>query len=296
MVAKANTHGADVVIFDLEDSVAPAEKSTARRTISDALRMLDFGSSLRAVRMNAPGSPWAHGDLIELMEHAGDLIDVVVVPKVTSPRDVWYVDTLLTELEGKLRLQRRVGLELLIEEAEGLGRVEEIAGCCDRTEALVLGFGDMAASLGMRLDDLSGEGDTVDYPGDIWHAPRSRLVAAARAHGLDPIEGPFLNFANPERLRRDARLAAAMGCVGKWAIHPNQVSAVQAVFSPTGSEVARARAAIDAMRASEAAGAGAAAHNGAMLDAATTRMFQQTVDRAEAITARTSAESGTRPR
>ncbi len=283
MMAKAAAIGSDVVILDLEDAVTASHKDSARTSVADALTTLDFGHSLRAVRINAPGTPWAHDDVIELVESAGECIDVIIVPKVTSPRDVWFVDTLLTELELKLRLPNRIGLELLIEEAQGLSHVEEIAACCDRTESLVLGFADLAASLGMRLDELSGDdgGASSDhYPGDIWHAARSRLVAAARANGLDPIEGPYLDYANPEGMRREARRAAAMGCVGKWAIHPSQIEIAKTVFAPTAKEIARARAAIDAMNESERAGVGAAGVGAMMLDAATSRMFQQVLDRA----------------
>lgn len=281
-MAKAATLGSDVVILDLEDAVAASHKESARTSVADALTTLDFGTSLRAVRINAPGTPWAHDDVIDLVEAAGARIDVIVIPKVTSSRDVWFVDTLLSELELKLRLPKRIGLELLIEEAQGLSRVEEIAGCCDRTEALVLGFGDLSASLGMRLDELSGDPDdgADPYPGDIWHAARSRLVTAARANNLDPIEGPYLDYSNPDGMRREARRASAMGCVGKWAIHPAQIDIAKTAFAPTPREVAMARAAIDAMDAAQRSGVGAAGVGGVMLDAATSRMFRQILDRA----------------
>lgn len=286
MMTKAVTLGADVVILDLEDAVVASQKGEARRHVAEALNTVDFGRSARAVRINAPGTPWAHDDVIELVEAAGTQIDLIIIPKVAAPRDVWFVDTLLSELEAKLGLTNRIGLELLIEEAQGLSRVEEIAACCERTEALVLGFGDLAASLGMRLDEFAGDDpddpveDAYAYPGDIWHAARSRLVAAARANGLDPVEGPYLDFANTDGLRREARRAAAMGYVGKWAIHPNQIDIAKTVFAPTAREIARARAAIDAMNESQEAGVGAAGVGGMMLDAATSRMFQQVLDRA----------------
>ena len=300
MMAKAGALRPDVVILDLEDSVVAAQKVAARAMVAEALNTVDFGNSVRAVRINAPGTPYAHGDLIELMESAGERIDTLIIPKASSPRDVWYVDTLLSELETKLGLTNRVGLELLIEDAPGLSRVEEIAACCDRTEALILGYGDLAASMGMRIEDTSssqaatstsqgtGDGGPASNTGpalDVWHAARTRVVAAARANGLDPIEGPYLDFGNPEGLRRAAQLAATMGCAGKWAIHPNQIEILQTVFAPTEEELATARAAIDAMDRAEAAGIGAAGFEGRMLDAATSRIYREVLERAARIQA-----------
>ncbi len=276
MIVKAAALGADVVIFDLEDSVVASEKTAARLMVAQALNSTDFGRSVRAVRVNAPGTEWAHGDVIELLEQAGAKIDVIVIPKVLGPRDVWFVDTLLTELEARLGLTNRIGLEVLIEEAQALARVEEIAACCDRLEALTLGTGDLAASLGLRVGSSAENG----YPFDIWHGPRSRLVAAARANGLDAIEGPYLDFRDVEGVRRSAVWAAAMGCAGMWAIHPTQIDVGHEVFAPTAAEIAAARSAISALADAQAAGAGAANHNGNMLDAATTRIHQGVLDRA----------------
>ncbi len=277
MITKSAALGADLVFLDLEDSVAPQAKEGARSTIISALNDLDFGRSVRAVRINPVGTLWCHGDIIELVEGAGSRIDVIIIPKVLAPRDVWFVDTLLTELEASLHLPHRIGLEVLIEEAQALSRVEEIAGCSSRLEALILGVGDLSASLGMRLGHIGEQEDR--YPGDIWHAARSRLISAARANGLDPIDGPYANFRNGDGYRREASWASAMGCVGKWAIHPSQVDIAHEVFAPTAGEVATAQAAIDAMSAAEAAGAGAANLGGLMIDAATSRIFQGVLDR-----------------
>jgi citrate lyase subunit beta/citryl-CoA lyase len=197
---------------------------------------------------------------------------------------VWFVETVLTQLEAKLGLDRRIGIEVLIEEAEALSRVEEIAGCSPRLEALILGPGDLAASLGMRLGHIGVAGDR--YPGDVWHHARARMIAAARANGLDPIDGPYADFRNPDGYRREAGWAATLGCVGKWAIHPSQIEVANEVFAPTADEVARARAAVDAVQAAEADGAGAAQAGGVMVDAATARLFQVTLDRAALIAQR----------
>src|SRR6185437_2105473 len=161
------------------------------------LNRLDWGSKTRAVRINSTGTIWCHDDLVEVVAAAGANLDVVIIPKVKAPRDVWFVDTLLNQMEMKLGLPiGRIGIEILIEEAEALARVEEIAGCCPRLEALILGVGDLSASLGMRLGHIGESGER--YPGDVWHYARNRLTAAARANGLDAIDGPFADFQKPE--------------------------------------------------------------------------------------------------
>ena len=284
MLAKAAASDADLVFVDLEDSVAPAAKRGARGLAVEALTGLDWGGKTRAVRINGVQSEWALDDLVEVVTGAGTHLDVIIVPKVKAPRDVWFVETVLTQLEAKLGLDRPFGIEVLIEEAEALSRVEEIAGCSPRLEALILGPGDLAASLGMRLGHIGVAGDR--YPGDVWHHARARMIAAARANGLDPIDGPYADFRNPDGYRREAGWAATLGCVGKWAIHPSQIEVANEVFAPTEDEVARARAAVEAVRAAEADGAGAAQTGGVMIDAATARLFQVTLDRAALIAQR----------
>jgi citrate lyase subunit beta/citryl-CoA lyase len=284
MLAKAAASDADLVFVDLEDSVAPAAKPGARALAVEALTGLDWGGKTRAVRINGVQSEWALDDLVEVVTGAGTHLDVVIVPKAKAPRDVWFVETVLTQLEAKLGLDRRIGIEVLIEEAEALSRVEEIAGCSPRLEALILGPGDLAASLGMRLGHIGVAGDR--YPGDVWHHARARMIAAARANGLDPIDGPYADFRNPDGYRREAGWAATLGCVGKWAIHPSQIEVANEVFAPTADEVARARAAVDAVQAAEADGAGAAQAGGVMVDAAPARLFQVTLDRAALIAQR----------
>ncbi len=282
MMAKAAISDADVVFLDLEDAVAPNAKIAAREMTVAALTRLDWGSKTRAVRINGPETLWCHDDLIEVVTGAGSAIDVVIIPKVKSPRDVWFIDTLLRQLEAKLRLESgRIGLEVLIEEAEALARVEEIAGCCERLEALTLGFGDLSASLGIRTGHV-GE-TTAHYPGDMWHYARNRFIVAARANGLDAIDGPNANYRDLDGYRTDATWASTLGAVGKWAIHPSQIAIANEVFSPTLDEITRARLVVAAVRDAEAAGSGAASVDGRMIDAATARIFQTVLDRAASI-------------
>jgi len=278
MIHKAAASTADLVFLDLEDAVAPAQKVAARANVVEALNELDWGTKLRAVRVNGAHTEWAYADTIAVVEGAGKNLDLLILPKVKAPRDIWFFETLLTQLECKLRLQTRIGLEVLIEETEGLARVEEIAACSPRLEALILGFGDLAASQGVRF----GRATEPDqrYPGDLWHYARARLIVAARANGLDPIDGPFANFHDPDGYRRDALWASTLGCVGKWAIHPSQVELANDVFAPTEKEIETARQMIEAQRAAERGGAGAQAAGGILLDAATTRIFEAVLERA----------------
>jgi citrate lyase subunit beta / citryl-CoA lyase len=282
MMEKAATSAADLVFLDLEDAVAPNAKVAARSMIVAALNRLDWGTKTRAVRINGPETAWCHDDLIEVITGAGAAIDVVIVPKVKAPRDVWFIDTLLNQLEDKLGLERgRIGLEILIEETEALACVEEIAGCSVRLEALILGVGDLSASQGIRSGHV---GETADhYPGDMWHYARNRMIVAARANRLDAIDGPNANFRDLDGYRLEATWASTLGAVGKWAIHPSQIAVANDVFSPTANEIARARLVVAAVRDAEASGSGAASVDGQMIDAATARIFQIVLDRAAAI-------------
>jgi len=274
MIEKAAASAADLVFLDLEDAVAPAGKEAARANVVRALRELDWGRKLRAVRVNGADTRWAHDDVLIVVGEAGDRLDLLIVPKVKAPRDVWFFETLLQQLEVKHGLERRIGLEVLIEEAAALARVEEIAGCSPRLEALILGFGDLSASQGVRLALASG------YPGDLWHYARARVVVAARAHGLDAIDGPFANYHDPESYRREAAWASTLGFVGKWAIHPSQIEIANDVFAPTEQEIALARRMCEAYEAASQGGAGAAGTGGILVDAASVRIFEAVLERA----------------
>jgi len=279
MIVKAAASSADLVFLDLEDAVAPAEKENARPPIVAALNELDWGAKTRAVRINGTHTHWCADDLTAVMEGAGARLDIVIIPKVKARRDVWFVDTLLTQLETKLHLPvGRIGIEILIEETEALAHVEELAACCPRLESLILGVGDLSASQGMRLGQIGASDDR--YPGDVWHYARNRLIVAARAAGLDPIDGPYGAIRNPDGYRREARWAATLGAVGKWAIHPSQIDIANEVFAPTEQEIAQAVAVVAAVREAESAGAGAATYEGMMIDAATARIFEGVLDRA----------------
>jgi citrate lyase subunit beta/citryl-CoA lyase len=194
------------------------------------------------------------------------------VPKARSARDVWWVDVLLTQLESRLGLTRRIGLEVLIEEAEGLSNAPEIARASDRLEAIIFGAGDLSASLRARVD---GNFDPIgEYPGDFWHFARVQVLAAARGAGIDAIDAPHPAYRDPEGFRRSAVHASLLGFDGKWAIHPDQIAIAHEVFAPTAEAVAEARESIRTYRSSEADGVGAIGRDGKLVDAAHMRLAE----------------------
>lgn len=278
MITKAAESDADLVFLDLEDAVVPAEKERARVQVIDGLNDLDWGRKVRAVRINSVDTVWAHDDVIDVVTRAGARLDIIIIPKVKAPRDIWFVETLLTQLEAKLKLDHRIGLEVLIEETEALARVEDIAGASPRLEALILGVGDLSASQGIRMGNISDP--ALRYPGDMWHYARTRMVVAARAHGLDAIDGPYPNYRDADGYRRDASWASTLGCAGKWCIHPSQIDIANDVFAPSEKEIALAKRMCDAYEAAQSGGAGAAGESGVLVDAASVRIFQGVLERA----------------
>lgn len=280
MLAKAAGSAADHVFCDLEDAVAPSAKVEARAKIVHALNNLDWGRKTRCVRVNDVTTQWCHGDIIEVVEGAGANIDTIMLTKPYSAADVIFLDRMLGQLEKKLGLSRRIGIEVLIEEVQALQNVEAIAGCTDRMEALIFGMGDYSGSQGIETPDI---GTTGGYPGDIFHYARFRITMAARAANIDAVDGPFANFKDEEAYRVEAQRAKALGMVGKWAIHPSQIEPALEVFSPTAEEVARARKIEKAYREAEAAGLGAAQVDGVMIDVAVLRLVNNTLRKAELI-------------
>ena len=279
MLAKAPTVHADLVFMDLEDACAPNAKIQARANIIKALNDYDWGDTVRAVRVNALDTIWCHDDVIEVVSAAGHNLDVIILPKARSARDVWWFDVLLSQLEAKHHLPHRIGLEVLIEEAEGLGNAFEIATASPRLEAIILGAGDLSASLHARVD--TNFQPIRPYPGDFWHHARATVVAAARAAGIDAIDYPFPNYKDEDAYRRDCDAASMLGFDGKWCIHPSQVPIANAVFSPAPEEVAWATATRDAYRAAESEGTGAIAVDGMLVDAAHMRHVETILKRAQ---------------
>jgi citrate lyase subunit beta/citryl-CoA lyase len=281
MMAKAAASAADHVFLDLEDAVAPSAKVAARGKIVTALKTLSWGKKTRCVRINDLSTKYAYQDIITVVEDAGEHLDTIMVPKVLSGADVHFAATLLNQIEQNIGLKRRIGIEVLIEEVQALQNVEEICRASPRMECVVFGMGDYSASQGIDIRAVGGE---TGYPGDIWHYPRFRMAMAARAAGIDPVDGPYANFRNPDVYREECRRAAMLGCVGKWAIHPAQIEIALEVFSPKQEDVDRARKLAAAYAKAEAEGLGAVNVDGIMIDVASIRILRSTVlDRADLI-------------
>ena len=282
MFPKAAASEADAVCLDLEDSVLPDEKAAARANIIPALREIDFGRRVRMVRINSLDSDHADRDLMEVMEAAGEYVDVVMIPKVGAAADVEFVDGILSRIEDASGSSHRVGIEAQIESAAGFLYVREIARASERLEGLIFGPGDFAASMQMPASSI-GELDEYDaaYPGHRYHAVMITIVAAARANGLRCMDGPYAAYQDTAGLARACQIAVALGFDGKQCIHPAQLATVNAAFSPSQEEVARASALVTAYETAVAEGRGAATHDGRMIDAASLRMAQVVLRRHE---------------
>jgi len=286
MFAKALDSAADYVFLDLEDAVAPADKEQARVNVIQALHDYDWrgrGKTI-CVRVNGIDTHYFYRDIVDVVEQAGARLDVILIPKVGVPGDVYLTDALLTQIETAKGISHRIGLDVLIETALGMANVEAIAQSSRRLEAMHFGVADYAAS--MRARTVSIGGLNPDYPGDQWHASLTRMIVACRAYGLRPIDGPFGDFKDAEAFLAAARRGAALGIEGKWAIHPSQIDLANQVFTPPDAEVTRARRILEALDQAAREGRGAAQLDGKMIDAASARMANVVVEMAAAIAAR----------
>ena len=290
MFAKGLSCGADLVFLDLEDAVPPAFKEESREKAIAALTELDWGSTARAVRINGLDTIWCHDDVIEVVTRAGAHLDTIVIPKARTAKDVWWVDVLLTQLEAKLKLDRKIRLEVLIEEVEGLANAEEIAVASPRLDALIFGVGDFSLSQGARVD--TNFVPIGEYPGDFWQYARNKIMVAARIAGIDAIDAPYPDYADLAGYERDARRASMIGYTGKWAIHPSQVPVANEVYSPTDDEIALAERNLAAYREAAAQGRGAVGVQGVLVDAAHVKMAEQTLARVALIRGRRPAGVG----
>lgn len=284
MLERAARLPADVIMLDLEDSVPAAEKDGARIAVVGALRDRDWQGKVRSVRINGMDTPFAYKDLIEIAENAGSHLDVIVVPKVNDGDEIRAIDLFLTQIEMRMGLARRIGLEASIETASGMLKVEEIAFSSSRLEALVFGIADYTASLNMKSKGISGHGDAEDfYPGDRFHYPLSRMVMTARAAGLAAVDAPFGDFKDLQGLARSCARSAALGYDGKWAIHPDQVPLINEAYAPAFEDFERSRRILEAYEDAQRQGRGSVALDGKMLDAASIRLASMICKQWEAI-------------
>ena len=265
-MAKAAASDADQTIFDLEDALAVSQKEAGRQTVIEALRTLDFGGKIRAFRVNNVQTRFCYRDLIEVVEAAGGALDGVVVPKVNGPEDVIFIDRLLSQIEEQVGLPRgHITIEALIESAEGVLHAEQIAKATPRMGGLVFGIVDFAGDIGAR--------ETGAEQFFYYHYAKAKTIVAARAAGITCVDGVTLAIRDLEACRRDAEMAARMGFDGKWAIHPSQVPVINAAFTPSADEIARARRILDAYaQADTEQGVGALVIDDEMVDAATLRL------------------------
>lgn len=260
MMTRAAESAADEVIFDLEDGCALSQKETARKILIEALQTLDFKGKIRAFRTNGVHTRFFQSDMTEVVEAAGAKIDVVILPKIHAAADVLFADGLLTRAEQISGLPTgRIKLEALIESAKGVLNAEEIAASSPRLAAVIFGSADYAGDIGAR----------VPVAEHVYLYPRSKIVAAARAAGIQVIDGVTLQFRDLEQCERDSRAAAEMGFDGKWAIHPPQVEVINRVFTPSTEEITRAREILDLYsKADQESGFGVIVYKGQMVDAA----------------------------
>ena len=299
MFEKAAKSDADVIFLDLEDAVAPDDKAQARKNIIKALNELDWGKKTMSVRINGLDTHYMYRDVVDVVEQAGERLDLIMIPKVGTAADVYAVDMMVTQIEAAKGYKKRIGFEHIIETALGMQNVTAIAGASKRNESLHFGVADYAASTRARTTVIGGvnpdyavltdkleDGSREVHWGDMWHYALARMVVAARANGLRPVDGPFGDFSDPDGYRYAAKRAAVLGCEGKWAIHPSQIALANEVFSPPEAEVTRARRIIEELRKAEAMGKGAAQLDGRMIDAASERMAMNVLVLADAIAAK----------
>jgi len=290
LFAKMAASAADVINLDLEDSVAPSDKDSARANVIAAINDIDWGNKYLSVRINGLDSPYWYRDVVEILETAGDRIDQLMIPKVGNAADVYAVDALVTAIETAKGRKKPVSLEVIIESAAGISHVEDIAASSPRLSAMSLGAADFAASMGMQTTGIGGtqEGYYMAREGekhwsDPWHWAQTAIVAACRTHGLLPVDGPFGDFSDEAGFVAQARRSATLGMVGKWAIHPKQIALANDVFTPSEAQVTEAREIIAAMEAAKAKGEGATVYKGRLVDIASIKQAEVIVRQSELI-------------
>lgn len=290
LFAKMAASAADVVNLDLEDSVAPSDKASARANIIAATRDVDWGTKTLSVRINGLDTAWWYRDVVDLLEQAGDRLDMIMIPKVGCAADIYAVDALVTSVERAMGRTKALAFEVIIESAAGITHVEDIAAASPRLQAMSLGAADFAASMGMQTTGIGGTQENyymlqagARHWSDPWHWAQTAIVAACRTHGVLPVDGPFGDFSDDEGFRAQARRSATLGMVGKWAIHPKQVALANEVFTPSGAALAEAREILSAMDDAKARGEGATVYKGRLVDIASIKQAEVIVRQSEMI-------------
>ena len=295
MFEKAAKSAADIVFLDVEDAVAPDDKAQARKNIIEGLNDIDWGRKTMMVRINGLDTHYMYRDVVDIVE-ACPRLDMILIPKVGTPADVYAIDMMVTQIETAMGRTKRIGFEVLIETALGMANVEAIAQSSKRLEAMSFGVADYAASTRARttviggvnkdsgvLTDRDADGHREYFWTDPWHAAQTRMMVACRAYGLRPIDGPFGDFSDTDGYLAAANRAAVLGYEGKWAIHPSQIELANQVYTPSEAEVTRARRIMQAMDEAAKAGKGAVSLDGRMIDIASIRMAEALLAKADQI-------------
>jgi len=295
MFEKAAKSAADIIFLDVEDAVAPDDKAQARKNIIQGLNDIDWGHKTMMVRINGLDTHYMYRDVVDIVE-ACPRLDMILIPKVGTPADVYAIDMMVTQIETAMGRTNRIGFEVLIETALGMANVEAIAQSSKRLEAMSFGVADYAASTRARttviggvnkdsgvLTDRDADGHREYFWTDPWHAAQTRMMVACRAYGLRPIDGPFGDFSDTDGYLAAANRAAVLGYEGKWAIHPSQIELANQVYTPSEAEVTRARRIMQAMDEAAKAGKGAVSLDGRMIDIASIRMAEALLAKADQI-------------
>jgi len=287
---------ADVVMFEIEDAIPPDEKPQARKNIVEALNDIDWGQKSISIRINGLDTPYMYRDLVDILEAPTDRLDLVLIPKAGTPADIYAVDTFVTQIEQAQGRQKRLGFQIMIETALGMANINQIAAASPRNDSLHLGENDYAASIRARMTVVGGpnpnyhvltdpdeSGQRERHWGDMWHYPISRLVVAARAQGLRPVDGPFLDPSDPVGYAAAAMRAAVLGCEGKWGNDAETMKLANTVFSPSREEVTKARRVLEAADAAARAGGGTAVLDGKPIFMPQIRQARTLVEQADMI-------------
>ncbi len=283
----------DVLLGNLEDAIPADAKEQARAGFIEVAEKHDFGSTGLWTRVNCLNSPWFLDDVTEIVSHVGNKLDVIMLPKVEGPWDIHYLDQLLAQLESRHNITRPIMIHALLETAQGVNNVEEIAAASPRMHGMSLGPADLAASRGMKTtrvggghpfygiiaDDQGDGGDRAFFQQDLWHFTVARMVDACMAYGLKAFYGPFGDFSDDAACEAQFRNAFLMGCVGAWSLHPKQIAIAKKVFSPDVGEVLFAKRILEAMPD----GTGAVMIDGKMQDDATWKQARVIVDLAKIV-------------
>ncbi|MEO9648671.1 MAG: L-malyl-CoA/beta-methylmalyl-CoA lyase [Roseobacter sp.] len=287
---KMAASAADIINLDLEDSVAPSDKASARANIIAAISDVDWGNKTLSVRINGLDTPYWYKDVVDLLEQSGGRLDQIMIPKVGCAGDIYAVDALVTAIETAFGRSKKIDFEVIIESAAGIAHVEEIAAASPRLVAMSLGAADFAASMGMQTTGIGGTQenyymlrDGQKHWSDPWHWAQTAIVAACRTHGVLPVDGPFGDFSDDEGFRAQARRSATLGMVGKWAIHPKQIAIANDVFTPSTEAVSEAREILAAMEEAKAKGEGATVYKGRLVDIASVKQAEVIVRQSEMI-------------